>query len=58
MAAQMDENGLRQLVEYLKNSLSGHDRNKQKEAELVSRSHFLRQLAATPANPFFSRRCS
>lgn len=35
MAAQMEEGGLRQLVEYLKNSLSGHDRNKQKEAELV-----------------------
>jgi hypothetical protein len=35
MAEQMEESGLRQLVEYLKNSLSGHDRNKQKEAELV-----------------------
>jgi hypothetical protein len=40
MAAQMEmeEGGLRQLVEYLKNSLSGHDREKQKEAELVSSS--------------------
>ena len=36
MAAQLEEDGLRQLTEYLKNSLSGHDRNKQKEAELVS----------------------
>jgi hypothetical protein len=38
MAAQMEmeEGGLRQLVEYLKNSLSGHDRERQKEAELVS----------------------
>ena len=44
MAAQMDESGLRQLVEYLKNSLSGHDRNKQKEAELVSYNRSLRPL--------------
>jgi hypothetical protein len=35
MAAQMDESELRELVEYLKNSLSGHDRNKQKNAEQV-----------------------
>ena len=36
MAAQSGEDELRVLVECLKNSLSGHDRNKQKEAELVS----------------------
>jgi hypothetical protein len=36
MAWQPEEDGLRQLSEYLKNSLSGHDRNKQKEAEQVS----------------------
>lgn len=35
MAAQAGEQELRTLVECLKNSLSGHDRNKQKEAELV-----------------------
>ncbi|KAK5454419.1 hypothetical protein LTS15_006419 [Exophiala xenobiotica] len=35
MAWQPEEEGLRQLSEYLKNSLSGHDRNKQKEAELM-----------------------
>lgn len=35
MTWQPEEDGLRQLSEYLKNSLSGHDRNKQKEAELV-----------------------
>jgi hypothetical protein len=35
MAWQPEEEGLRQLSEYLKSSLSGHDRNKQKEAELV-----------------------
>lgn len=33
---QPEEGGLRQLSEYLKNSLSGHDREKQKEAEQVS----------------------
>ncbi|EXJ93792.1 hypothetical protein A1O1_02185 [Capronia coronata CBS 617.96] len=33
MAWQPEEEGLRQLSEYLKSSLSGHDRNKQKEAE-------------------------
>jgi len=38
MAWQPDVAGLQQLSEYLKNSLSGHDRNKQKEAELVSSS--------------------
>ncbi|KIW18363.1 hypothetical protein PV08_02651 [Exophiala spinifera] len=35
MAWQPEEEALRQLSEYLKNSLSGHDRNKQKEAELM-----------------------
>ncbi|KIW99804.1 uncharacterized protein Z518_10732 [Rhinocladiella mackenziei CBS 650.93] len=35
MTWQPEEDGLRQLCEYLKNSLSGHDRNKQKEAELM-----------------------
>ena len=35
MAWQPEEDGLRQLVGCLKDSLSGHDRNKQKEAELV-----------------------
>jgi hypothetical protein len=36
MAAQSGEEELKVLVECLKNSLSVHDRNKQKEAELVS----------------------
>lgn len=36
MAWRPEEGGLRQLSEYLKNSLSGHDREKQKEAEQVS----------------------
>ena len=31
-----EEEGLKQLSQFLRNSLSGHDRNKQKEAELVS----------------------
>ncbi|KAK4947332.1 hypothetical protein LTR10_013700 [Elasticomyces elasticus] len=35
MAWQPEEEGLRQLSEFLKSSLSGHDRNKQKEAELM-----------------------
>ncbi|KAJ9612951.1 hypothetical protein H2200_002892 [Cladophialophora chaetospira] len=35
MTWQPEEDGLRQLSEYLKNSLSGHDRTKQKEAELM-----------------------
>ncbi|OCT44319.1 Importin subunit beta-2 [Cladophialophora carrionii] len=35
MAWRPEEDGLRQLSEYLKNSLSGHDRDKQKEAELM-----------------------
>jgi hypothetical protein len=36
MAEQSGEEELRVLVECLKNSLNGHDRNKQKESELVS----------------------
>ena len=39
MAAQSGQGELGVLVECLKNSLSGHDRNKQKEAELVSFPH-------------------
>ena len=35
MAAQGGQQELGALVECLRNSLSGHDRNKQKEAELV-----------------------
>ncbi|KIW34512.1 uncharacterized protein PV07_01288 [Cladophialophora immunda] len=35
MTWQPEEDGLRQLSEYLKNSLSGHDRDKQKEAEVM-----------------------
>lgn len=43
MAWQPEEDGLRQLSEYLKNSLSGHDRNKQKEAEQVSSLYLIRE---------------
>jgi transportin-1 len=35
MAWQPQEEPLRQLAQYLKDSLSGHDKNAQKSAELV-----------------------
>lgn len=38
MAWQPQEEGLRQLSELLKDSLSGNDRDKQKQAEVVSHS--------------------
>lgn len=36
MAWQPQEDGLKQLAEYLRDSLGGFDRVKQKEAEIVS----------------------
>jgi hypothetical protein len=39
MAWQPQEDGLKQLAEYLRDSLGGFDRPKQKEAEIVSGSH-------------------
>lgn len=38
-AFQPDAQGLKQLADCLKSSLSGHDRTKQKQAELVSRTN-------------------
>ncbi|RMZ76318.1 hypothetical protein DV738_g4996, partial [Chaetothyriales sp. CBS 135597] len=50
MAWQPREDELGQLVECLKNSLTGHDRNKQKEAEIVRLTAILNQARQ---NPYF-----
>ena len=37
MAWQTGQEGLRQLADWLRDSLTAHDRNKQKQAEVVGR---------------------
>jgi len=53
MAWQPDQEQLRQLVGYLRDSLSGHDQNAQKYATLVRRECSSAYLSACPCYVVF-----